>query len=558
MVNIENWVAFPEEVKIPIVTCNLYEAYGFTLPDLKLIDEKLRKRFGPYIFEDPSEFNFEEIRQKNIIMYISVSPKLKEGETVEYGLLKATLDIAAEESTGSWDPDLKTILPGEMDTDSEENMRILQAKVIGLNFKTGMGAIALPKEGFEYGNIPQLLSVVVGNYTGMTSVVWGVRLDDIDFPDDYADSFEGPLVGNEGIKKLMGDEITIGTIVKPKTGLSEEDWAKTAKRSYLAGLNVVKDDENLTSQEYCKFEKRVELVYKAIAEVEEETGRTLMMVPNITHGDINEMIRRGKLVEKLKGNCLMIDILACGITAVQTIRKEFPKMVLHGHRAGHGAQTIFPEVILDGKKYEFRHGISMKVWSLISRLAGIDQLHIGAPKGKMEATYQTVLENLEACNRPLGKIKPCRAICSGGLKATVMWDVASIMNPIGDDPNIDIIFQAGAGSHSHDLGTPGGSRSLAQARDAVMAGISKFKAISNNFELLLAFRKWEPETYYEWLKSLNKDSKIVIQPDERPYYAKGKEKGEPPKSVSLKEAIEIYPKFESDLEEINPELLKSL
>lgn len=555
MVDLKNWVAFPEKVEVPITTCNLYEAYGFIVPTLNLVDDKLKQRFGPYIYEDPSQFNFEEVRKKNIIMYISMSPKMKEGETIEYALFKAALDIAAEESTGSWDPDLKTIAPGEMDKDSEKNMKILQAKVIGLNYKNGMASIAFPKEGFEYGNIPQLLSVVVGNYTGMTSTVWGVRLEDLDFPDDYCNSFDGPLIGNEGIKKIMGDEIAVGTIVKPKTGLSEADWAKTARRSFLAGLAVVKDDENLTSQDYCTFEKRMELVYKALKEVQEETGRTLMMVPNITHGDINEMIKRGDLVEKHGGNCLMVDILACGITAVQTLRKRFPKMVFHGHRAGHGAQTIFPEVIIDGKLYEFRHGISMKVWSLISRLAGIDQLHIGAPKGKMEATHRTVLENLEACNRPLGKIKTCRAICSGGLKATVMWDVASIMNPIGDEPNIDIIFQAGAGSHSHDLGTMGGSRSLADARDAIMNGIGKFKAISNSFELLLAFRKWERGTYDEWLKSLKSDSKIVVQADERPYYAKGKEQGEAPKPISIKEAIELFPDIKKDLEKVNPKIL---
>ncbi len=556
MVDIKNWIVFPEKVSIPIVTCNLYDAYGFSIPDIKLVDEKISQRFGPYVFEEASEFNFDEIKQKYIIMYLSLSPKFKEGESLEYGLFKAALDIAGEESTGSWDPDLKTILPGEMDENSEANMKILQAKVIGLNVKNGMAAIAMPKEGFEYGNIPQLLSVVMGNYTGMTSVVWGVRLEDLDFPDDYVNSFLGPQVGNEGIKKLLGDHITVGTIVKPKTGLSEADWAKTAKRSYLAGLDVVKDDENLTSQDYCTFEKRIELVFKAIKEVKDETGRELMMVPNITHGDIDEMIKRGELVTQLGGNCLMIDILACGITAVQTLRKRFPNMVFHGHRAGHGAQTLFPEVIIDGKKYDFRHGISMKVWSLISRLAGIDQLHIGAPKGKMESTHRTVLENLEACTRPLGNIKTVRAICSGGLKATVMWDVASIMNPIGDEPNMDIIFQAGAGSHSHDLGTHGGAKSLAQARDAIMKGIGKFKAISNHFELILAFRKWEPETYFEWLKTLTKDSKIVVQPDERPYFAVGKEKGNPPNPVEIKAAIEIFPDLKKDLEKYNLEILK--
>lgn len=556
MVDIKNWVIFPKKVKIPITTCNLYEAYDFSIPKINLVDDKLKRRFGPYILDNPSDFDFNEIRQGFIIMYLSLSPKLKEGESIEYGLFKAALDIAAEESTGSWDPDLKTILPGEMDENSKKNMKILQAKVIGLNVESGMAAIALPKDGFEYGNIPQLLSVVMGNYTGMTSTVWGVRLEDLDLPDDYVNSFDGPLVGNEGIKKLLGDQITVGTIVKPKTGLSEADWAKTAKKSFLAGLEVVKDDENLTSQDYCTFEKRMELVFKAIKEVEALTGRTLMMVANITHGDLNEMIRRGKIVEKYNGNCLMVDILACGITAIQTLRKLFPKMVFHGHRAGHGAQTLFPEVTIDGEEYHFRHGISMKVWCLISRLAGIDQLHIGAPKGKMEANYITVLENLEACTRPLGKLKSMRAICSGGLKATVMWDVASIMNPIGDDPNTDIIFQAGAGSHSHDLGTLGGAKSLAQARDAIMNGIGKFEAISSSFELLLAFKKWEPNTYYDWLKSLRKDSKIVVEPDERPYYAKEKEQGNPPSPIDIQTAIEKFPELRSDLVKHNPEVLK--
>ena len=93
------------------------------------------------------------------------------------------------------------------------------------------------------------------------------------------------------------------------------------------------------------------------------------------------MIRRGELIRSLGGRCLMIDILAAGITAVQTIRKKFPEMILHGHRAGHGGQTIFPEPIIDGQKYEFRHGTSMKAWVLIARLAGIDQLHIGVSIG---------------------------------------------------------------------------------------------------------------------------------------------------------------------------------
>jgi ribulose-bisphosphate carboxylase large chain len=252
----------------------------------------------------------------------------------------------------------------------------------------------------------------------------------------------------------------------------------------------------------------------------------------------------------------MIAILAAGFTAVQSLRKKFPKMILHGHRAGHGAQTLFPEVIIDGQKIDFRHGISMKVWSLIARLAGIDQLHIGAPKGKMEATHVTVLENLEACFRPLGKIKSCRAIASGGLKATVMWDVAKLMNPTGDTPNMDIIFQAGGGTHSHDLGTIGGAQSLIQASDAIKNGETPFQTMTKGFETLLGFRKWDNAIYGEWLKSLNSDSKIVIEPDLRPYRSDGKYDKEGPQPVDIKTAIGIYHPLKADLEKFNPDLLK--
>ena len=146
---------------------------------------------------------------------------------------------------------------------------------------------------------------------------------------------------------------------------------------------MVKDDENLTDQKYCQFEPRVKMVLEGVKKIESETGRKLVYVPNITAGDIDTLIKRAEFIKKLGGNCLMIDILASGFSAVQTIRKKFPKMILHGHRARHGDRTIYPEIFVNGKLIELRHGISMRVIALFARLAGINQLHIGAPKGKM-------------------------------------------------------------------------------------------------------------------------------------------------------------------------------
>ena len=36
-------------------------------------------------------------------------------------------------------------------------MEILKAKVIGLNIRNGMTAIAFPVEGFEFGNLPSII-----------------------------------------------------------------------------------------------------------------------------------------------------------------------------------------------------------------------------------------------------------------------------------------------------------------------------------------------------------------------------------------------------------------
>ena len=225
MVEIDNWVLFEEPVKIPLVSCNLFEAYGLYPPDMSVMDEKSRRRFGTYFPDEKFDYSYEHIKQNYIVMYLSINPRKKTGN-LDYDFIWSALDIAAEESTGTWDPDLKTIIPEEMDDNTKENMKILQAKVVGVNMKIGVAAMAC-QNGFEYGNLPQLLSVVEGNYNGMTSAAYGVRLEDLDVPDDYADSYMGPQIGNEGIKAILGDHITVGTIVKPKTGLSVADWAKT-------------------------------------------------------------------------------------------------------------------------------------------------------------------------------------------------------------------------------------------------------------------------------------------------------------------------------------------
>jgi hypothetical protein len=49
----------------------------------------------------------------------------------------------------------------------------------------------------------------------------------------------------------------IGTIIKPKIGLAPKDHANVAYEAWFGGCDVVKDDENLVSQNFNKFESRL-------------------------------------------------------------------------------------------------------------------------------------------------------------------------------------------------------------------------------------------------------------------------------------------------------------
>ncbi len=552
-----NFLPWPEEVKENAETADLYKFFDLQRPTPDLIpDAKTRQKLHTYILE-PDE-DIAAIRAKSIVMYLYISPDLKPPETLPQALFRAALEITAEETTGTWDPELSTIASGAMDADTEQSMKVLQGRVIGINSKTGMAACALPIEGFEPGSLSQLASVVIGNYTGMTSQANAVRLEDIEIPDSYANSFQGPALGPEGIWKKIGvppNTPLMGTIVKPKTGLSPKDWAKCADLAFRGGLDVVKDDENLTDQDYCKFETRATLVLDNLKKMETETGRKAVYVANVTAATIDEMLNRAQFIEDHGGLCVMIDLLAAGWMALQTLRKKFPEMIIHGHRAGHGAQTLVHEVMIENRLCTIRHGISMKVLAMFARLGGVDQLHIGAPLGKMEASEKTVMENLEMILRPMGQIKPCLAICSGGLSPDKFPDVVRLMALPNQKTNLAIVYQAGGGTHAHPLGTFGGAKAMIQARQVVLQGMSLNEGMNQYLELRLGFRRWQRETYDLWLKSLTKTSRIVVDQDKRPHTLPNKAKGKAPNPVTLADALSKDKTLRADIQAKNPGLL---
>jgi ribulose-bisphosphate carboxylase large chain len=389
---------------------------------------------------------------------------------------EAADNIAKESSIGTWT---------SISTLNEETFKKLKPSVFYIDKESNIIRIAYDKELFEPDNMPQIMSSIAGNIFGM-SVLNNLRLLDIKFPKAIVKKYPGPKFGIKGIRKITNikKRPLVGTIIKPKLGLSAKEHAQVAYEAWVNGLDIVKDDENLTNQNFNKFKERVQLTLKYRNMAEHKTGERKIYMPNIT-AETFEMIRRMEFVRENNGEYIMVDVLTTGFSALQSLRK-YSEEVIHGHRAMHAAITR-------NKK----HGISMLALAKLYRLIGMDQLHIGAIVGKMEGSSYDVVnigeeieknmihENKKAhvLEQRWYNIKPTLAVCSGGLHP---GKIPGLMKYMGNN----MVMQFGGGCHGHPDGTGAGAIAIRQALEATMKKIPLKKYAIEHPELNKAIAKW--------------------------------------------------------------------
>lgn len=382
----------------------------------------------------------------------------------ELPLLEIAEALAAESSIGTW-TDLTTM-----------NSRIfnqLAARIFYANEEEKIVKIAYPLELFEPGNLPQLLSDVAGNVFGMKEII-NLRVRDIVFPEPYVRTFDGPAFGVHGIREIMdiNDRPFLGTIVKPKVGLNSDEHAQVAYEAWVGGVDVVKDDENLTDQSFNPFEERVVKTIIARKKAEQVTGKRKMYVPNISASS-STMEQRAEFVKVQGGRTIMMDIITVGFGGVDHIRQQNYGMIIHGHRAMHGAFT-----------HNTKHGIAMLPIAKIARLAGVDQLHTGTIVGKMEGGEEEVDEINDNMLKPWFDVKPTCPIASGGVHPGL---IPELIKRIGTN---DLIINLGGGIHGHPDGTQKGAAAAFQAAEAASKNIPLKEYAQDHPELATALEKW--------------------------------------------------------------------
>ena len=426
-------------------------------------------------------------------------------------MLQAACEVSAESSTGT-NFAVKTETPFS---------RAMNSLVYKVDIEKNLVWIAYPRRLFDRGgNVQNIFTYIAGNIFWMKEIQ-ALKLLDVRFPSSMLEQYDGPSYTLDDMRKYLNiyDRPILWTIVKPKMGLTSAEYAEVAYDFRVGGGDFVKNDEPQADQDLCPYDKMVKHIKEAMAKAVKETGHKKVHSFNVSAADYDTMIARCEMIVNSwmepGSYAFLIDGTTAGRMAVQTLRRKYPDVFIHFHRAGHGAFT----------RPENPIGYSVLILSKFARLAGASGIHTGtAWVGKMAGSPE---EDVTAAHNILGMvadghffhqsrgtipeidadfvndiqediahhtvlqddsrrgIKKCAPIISWGLNPTLLKPFIDVMW------NVDFITTMGAGCHAHPGGTQKGAAALVQACEAYKKWMDIHEYAKDHEELAQAIEFFE-------------------------------------------------------------------
>jgi ribulose-bisphosphate carboxylase large chain len=275
-------------------------------------------------------------------------------------------------------------------------------------------------------------------------------------------------------------------VPKPKVGFSAKEHAEIGYETWMGGFDFVKDDENLTSMTFNRFDDRVKYMTKARDKAEKESGEKKSAFLNIT-ADVETMKKRADLLAANGWNYCMIDGVVAGTAGVMPMRDYCSDLglAIHAHRAMHSAFTR-----------NRKHGITMQFLAKIMRLIGVSNIHTGTAVGKLTGSRRESValadllreKKVEAVEGMLleqdwGKIKSAFPVSSGGLHPGLVPEVLDIYGT-------EMVLLVSGGIHGHPKGTRAGAQATMQAIEAWQEGVTLAEKAKKAPALKEALGKW--------------------------------------------------------------------
>lgn len=358
----------------------------------------------------------------------------------------------------------------------DDNMSwVTGLQLLGYNraegMESGIVSIAYPLVFFDRGEtalpLAAMLTAVASEPGSAFTFYRGARIVDIRFGPDFLKRFPRVSWPHSRVRRYLGleeGEPIIGTIVKPKTGLTPELFSRCVVDAASAGARFTKSDENLhlSLAELVRFVERTARDLKTAGfdlqpATTSPSGKRFIFAPHIT-GNPAEMRDRARAARDAGANALMFSPYhAGGFTVLAELAQELD-LPIYAHTAGMNLTTGCPT-----------WGIDPSVTYRLSALCGAAFMQITAVRGYLkpddvEKTF--ILRRLREDG--LEGAEGMTLAIAGGLGAHNIGANLAALGGVGR------MLLAGTSVYSHPDGPSDGVRALAQAHDAYRdAGITE-------------------------------------------------------------------------------------
>lgn len=125
-----------------------------------------------------------------------------------------------------------------------------------------------------------------------------LKLLDVRFPPTMLEQYDGPSYTLDDMRKYLNvyERPILGTIIKPKMGLTSAEYAEVAYDFRVGGGDFVKNDEPQANQDFCPYDKMVKHIAEAMAKAVKETGNKKVHSFNVSAADYDTMISRCEMI----------------------------------------------------------------------------------------------------------------------------------------------------------------------------------------------------------------------------------------------------------------------
>lgn len=330
----------------------------------------------------------------------------------------------------------------------------------GPGWEAGLVTIAYPLAFFdkrEDGRVPlgQLMMAIASEPYSAFSFYRAAKIVDVRFPASLRRRFPGQRWPNERVRAYLGlapGEPIIGTIVKPKTGLTPELFSRSVVEAASAGARFTKADENmhLTLKDVSRYVGRVAKDLAAagfdLGRDSAPRGRRFLFAPHITT-DADSIDEYARAALDAGANALMFSpYYGGGFLAMSRIVEEYDVPV-YAHTAGMNVTTGSPG-----------WGMDPRVMYVLSGLFGAAFMQLTAVDGYLrpsDAEKPPILAALK--ENGLDGEKGMTLAIAGGMSPKVIGRNVKALGGTGR------MFLAGTSVYGHPDGPTAGVKALIAA-----------------------------------------------------------------------------------------------